>query len=156
MKKLLLAAVAVVSLAACSRNNGTDEITPEPVSPIVGTWRFEMSKVVSGADGSVMREIYHFECTKKHNIEFRVDGVYIDRAFSTLSGGGCKPYEEGVSRYVYNPTTKILKYIYLDHDGYEEEVFLLDANNLGIVKWRYDQDKDGVTDKEVYFYVRQN
>ena len=37
MKKLLLAAVAVVSLTACSRNNGADEITPEPVSPIVGT-----------------------------------------------------------------------------------------------------------------------
>ena len=33
MKKLLLVATALVSLVACNRNNGTDEIAPEPVSP---------------------------------------------------------------------------------------------------------------------------
>lgn len=157
MKKLLLAAVAVVSLTACSRNNGTDEIAPEPVSPILGTWRYEIAKVISGADGSVIHEIHPGKCSKKDNIEFRAEGVRIDREFLTLSGGECKPVEDEESRYEYNSTAKILKHIYLgDEDGYEVEVFLLDANNLGLVKWRYDKDGDGVTDKEVLFYVRQN
>jgi len=74
MKKLLLVATALVSLVACNRNNGTDEITPEPVSPIVGTWKYVRTEIISGVDGSTLNTRVPDECGSKNTLEFRVDG----------------------------------------------------------------------------------
>ena len=155
MKKLLLAAVAVVSLTACSRNNGTDEITPEPVSPIVGTWRHVRTEIISGADGSKLETRVPDECGSKNTLEFRVDGKHIDKEFIKI-GGQCTQDGDEESRYDYNPATKILKLTYSDGSVEQEEVFLLDATNLHILPEEYDYNRDGVDDKVIMFYVRQN
>lgn len=155
MKKLLLAAVAVVSLAACSRNNGTDEIAPEPVSPIVGTWRHVRTEIISGADGSTLNTRVPDECGSKNTLEFRVDGKHIDKEFIKI-GGQCTQDGGEESRYDYNPATKILKLTYSDGSVEQEEVFLLDATNLHILPEEYDYNRDGVDDKVIMFYVRQN
>ena len=139
MKKLLLAAVAVVGLTACSRNNGADEITPEPVSPIVGTWKYVRTEIISGVDGSTLNTRVPDECGSKNTLEFRVDGKHIEE-----------------SRYDYNPATKILKLTYSDGSVEQEEVFLLDATNLHILPEEYDYNGDGFDDKVIMFYVRQN
>ena len=155
MKKLLLAAVAVVSLTACSRNNGTDEITPEPVSPIVGTWKYVRTEIISGADGSKLETRVPDECGSKNTLEFRVDGKHIDKEFIKI-GGQCTHDGDEESRYDYNPATKILKLTYSDGSVEQEEVFLLDATNLHILPEEYDYNRDGVDDKVIMFYVRQN
>ena len=155
MKKLLLAAVAVVSLTACSRNNGTDEITPEPVSPIVGTWKYVRTEIISGADGSKLETRVPDECGSKITLEFRVDGKHIDKEFIKI-GGQCTQDGDEESRYDYNPATKILKLTYSDGSVEQEEVFLLDATNLHILPEEYDYNRDGVDDKVIMFYVRQN
>ena len=155
MKKLLLAAVAVVSLTACSRNNGTDEITPEPVSPIVGTWKYVRTEIISGVDGSTLNTKVPDECGSKNILEFRVDGKHIDKEFIKI-GGQCTQDGDEESRYDYNPATKILKLTYSDGSVEQEEVFLLDATNLHILPEEYDYNRDGVDDKVIMFYVRQN
>lgn len=155
MKKLLLAAVAVVSLTACSRNNGTDEIAPEPVSPIVGTWKYVRTEIISGVDGSTLNTRVPDECGSKNTLEFRVDGKHIDKEFIKI-GGQCTQDGDEESRYDYNPATKILKLTYSDGSVEQEEVFLLDATNLHILPEEYDYNRDGVDDKVIMFYVRQN
>ena len=155
MKKLLLAAVAVVSLTACSRNNGTDEIAPEPVSPIVGTWKYVRTEIISGVDGSTLNTRVPDECGSKNTLEFRVDGKHIDKEFIKV-GGQCTQDGDEESRYDYNPATKILKLTYSDGSVEQEEVFLLDATNLHILPEEYDYNRDGFDDKVIMFYVRQN
>ena len=155
MKKLLLVATALVSLVACNRNNGTDEITPEPVSPIVGTWKYVRTEIISGADGSKLETRVPDECGSKNTLEFRVDGKHIDKEFIKI-GGQCTQDGDEESRYDYNPATKILKLTYSDGSVEQEEVFLLDATNLHILPEEYDYNRDGVDDKVIMFYVRQN
>ena len=155
MKKLLLAAVAVVGLTACSRNNGTDEITPEPVSPIVGTWKYVRTEIISGTDGSTLNTRVPDECGSQNTLEFRVDGKHIDKEFIKV-GGQCTQDGDEESRYDYNPATKILKLTYSDGSVEQEEVFLLDATNLHILPEEYDYNRVGVDDKVIMFYVRQN
>ena len=152
MKKLLLAAV-VVSLTTCSRNNGTDEITPEPVSPIVGTWRHVRTEIVSGADGSTLSTRVPDECESQNTLEFRGDGKHIDKEFIKV-GGQCTQDGDEESRYDYNPATKILKFTYSDGSVEQEEVLLLDTTNLHLIPEVYDYDGDGVDDKVIMFYVR--
>jgi len=154
MKKLLLAAVAVVSLVACNRNNGTDEITSEPVSPIVGTWKYVRTEIISGADVSKLETRVPDECGSKNTLEFRVDGKHIDKEFIKI-GGQCTQDGDEESRYDYNPATKILKLTYSD-GSVEQEKVLLDATNLLRLREEYDYDGDGVHDKVIMFYVRQN
>ena len=155
MKKLLLAAVAVVSLVACNRNNGTDEITSEPVSPIVGTWKYVRTEIISGADVSKLETRVPDECGSKNTLEFRVDGKHIDKEFIKI-GGQCTQDGDEESRYDYNSATKILKFTYSDGSVEQEEVLLLDATNLHLIPEVYDYDRDGVDDKVIMFYVRQN
>ena len=155
MKKLLLVATALVSLVACNRNNGTDEIAPEPVSPIVGTWKYVRTEIISGADGSKLETRVPDECGSKNTLEFRVDGKHIDKEFIKI-GGQCTQDGDEESRYDYNPATKILKLTYSDGSVEQEEVFLLDATNLHILPEEYDYNRDGVDDKVIMFYVRQN
>ena len=133
MKKLLLVATALVSLVACNRNNGTDEIAPEPVSPIVGTWRHVRTEIISGADGSTLQTHVSSPCESKSTVEFRTNGTY-----------------------TYDVARKTLKST--DEDGVIDvfEILLLNKTNLHWVTGLYDHDRDGVTDKEVLFYVRQN
>lgn len=155
MKKLLLVATALVSLVACNRNNGTDEIAPEPVSPIVGTWKYVRTEIISGVDGSTLNTRVPDECGSKNTLEFRVDGKHIDKEFIKV-GGQCTQDGDEESRYDYNPATKILKLTYSDGSVEQEEVFLLDATNLHILPEEYDYNRDGFDDKVIMFYVRQN
>ena len=155
MKKLLLAAVAVVSLTACNRNNGTDEITPESVSPIVGTWKYVRTEIISGTDSSTLNTRIPDECGSKNTLEFRVDGKHIDKEFIKV-GGQCTQDGDEESRYDYNSATKILKFTYSDGSVEQEEVLLLDATNLHLIPEVYDYDGDGIDDKVIMFYVRQN
>ena len=114
MKKLLLAAVAVVSLTACSRNNGTDEITPEPVSPIVGTWRHVRTEIISGADGSTLQTHVSSPCESKSTVEFRTNGTYTYKDFVDVAGN-CVPDGDETRTYTYDVARKTLKST--DEDG---------------------------------------
>ena len=152
MKKLLLAVVAVVSLTACSRNNGTDE---QQAFPLVGTWKYVRTEIISGADGSTLNTRVPDECGSKNTLEFRVDGKHIDKEFIKV-GGQCTQDGDEESRYDYNSATKILKFTYSDGSVEQEEVLLLDATNLHLIPEVYDYDGDGIDDKVIMFYVRQN
>ena len=155
MKKLLLVATALVSLVACNRNNGTDEITPEPVSPIVGTWRHVRTEIISGADGSTLQTHVSSPCESKSTVEFRTNGTYTYKDFVDVAGN-CVPDGDETRTYTYDVARKTLKST--DEDGVIDvfEILLLNKTNLHWVTGLYDHDRDGVTDKEVLFYVRQN
>ena len=157
MKKLLLVATTLVSLVACNRNNGTDEITPEPVSPIVGTWRHVRTEIISGADASTLYTGIPNECESKSTLEFKEDGRHIDNEFIELGiGGRCVNDGDWNSKYEYNPITKILNITYSDRRVEQKKVLLLDATNLYIITREGYYDNDKIKDKEVHFYVRQN
>ena len=152
MKKLLLAAVAVVSLTACSRNNGADE---QQAFPLVGTWKYVRTEIISGTDSSTLNTRIPDECGSKNTLEFRVDGKHIDKEFIKV-GGQCTQDGDEESRYDYNSAAKILKFTYSDGSVEQEEVLLLDATNLHLIPEVYDYDGDGIDDKVIMFYVRQN
>ncbi len=154
MKKLLLAAVAVVSLTACSRNNGTDE---QQAFPLVGTWKYVRTEIISGADASTLYTGIPNECESKSTLEFKVDGRHIDNEFIELDiGGRCVNDGDWNSKYEYNPITKILNITYSDRRVEQKKVLLLDATNLYIITREGYYDSDKIKDKEVKFYVRQN
>ena len=154
MKKLLLAAVTVVSLTACSRNNGTDE---QQTFPLVGTWKYVRTEIISGADASTLYTGIPNECESKSTLEFKEDGRHIDNEFIELGiGGRCVNDGDWNSKYEYNPITKILNITYSDRRVEQKKVLLLDATNLYIITREGYYDSDKIKDKEVLFYVRQN
>ena len=154
MKKLLLAAVAVVSLTACSRNNGTDE---QQTFPLVGTWKYVRTEIISGADASTLYIGIPNECESKSTLEFKEDGRHIDNEFIELGiGGRCVNDGDWNSKYEYNPITKILNITYSNGSVEQKKVLLLDATNLYIITREGHYDSDKIKDKEVKFYVRQN
>ena len=154
MKKLLLAAVTVVSLTACSRNNGTDE---QQTFPLVGTWKYVRTEIISGADASTLYTGIPNECESKSTLEFKEDGRHIDNEFIELGiGGRCVNDGDWNSKYEYNPITKILNITYSDRRVEQKKVLLLDATNLYIITHEGYYDSDKIKDKEVKFYVRQN
>ena len=154
MKKLLLAAVTVVSLTACSRNNGTDE---QQTFPLVGTWKYVRTEIISGADASTLYTGIPNECESKSTLEFKEDGRHIDNEFIELGiGGRCVNDGDWNSKYEYNPITKILNITYSNGSVEQKKVLLLDATNLYIITHEGYYDSDNIKDKEVKFYVRQN
>ena len=154
MKKLLLAAVTVVSLTACSRNNGTDE---QQTFPLVGTWKYVRTEIISGADASTLYTGIRNECESKSTLEFKEDGRHIDNEFIELDiGGRCVNDGDWNSKYEYNPITKILNITYSNGSVEQKKVLLLDATNLYIITREGHYDSDKIKDKEVKFYVRQN
>jgi lipoprotein len=154
MKKLLLAAVTVVSLTACSRNNGTDE---QQTFPLVGTWKYVRTEIISGADASTLYTGIPNECESKSTLEFKEDGRHIDNEFIELGiGGRCVNDGDWNSKYEYNPITKILNITYSNGSVEQKKVLLLDATNLYIITREGHYDSDKIKDKEVKFYVRQN
>lgn len=154
MKKLLLAAVTVVSLTACSRNNGTDE---QKTFPLVGTWKYVRTEIISGADASTLYTGIPNECESKSTLEFKEDGRHIDNEFIELGiGGRCVNDGDWNSKYEYNPITKILNITYSNGSVEQKKVLLLDATNLYIITREGHYDSDKIKDKEVKFYVRQN
>ena len=154
MKKLLLAAVAVVSLTACSRNNGMDE---QQAFPLVGTWKYVRTEIISGADASTLYTGIPNECESKSTLEFKEDGRHIDNEFIELGiGGRCVNDGDWNSKYEYNPITKILNITYSNGSVEQKKVLLLDATNLYIITHEGYYDSDNIKDKEVKFYVRQN
>ena len=154
MKKLLLVAVAVVSLTACSRNSGADE---QQAFPLVGTWKYVRTEIISGADASTLYTGIPNECESKSTLEFKEDGRHIDNEFIELGiGGRCVNDGDWNSKYEYNPITKILNITYSNGSVEQKKVLLLDATNLHLIPEVYDYDGDGIDDKVIMFYVRQN
>ena len=153
MKKLLLAAVAVVSLTACSRNNGADE---QQAFPLVGTWKYVRTEIISGADASTLYTGIPNECESKSTLVFKEDGSHVVNECIELGfGGRCVNDGEWNSKYEYNPITKILNITYSNR-RVEQKKVLLDATNLYIITREDYYDSDKIKDKEVKFYVRQN
>ena len=65
MKKFILTMAALLSLAACSRNSGTDEPTPQPLSSILGKWKYTGSKTLNKADNTVLGNNPADDCSGK-------------------------------------------------------------------------------------------
>ena len=64
MKNFLFAVAALLSLAACKRDD-------EPAYPLLGTWRYTGGNFISGADGSSFNPHPANPCDSQSTIEFK-------------------------------------------------------------------------------------
>ena len=146
---------ALLSLAACSRNSGTDEPTPQPASPIVGTWKFTGGKFISGANGTVFDLHTASNCEGQNSFVFKADGTTVETEHS-LSGSNCIVYRTTNYTYSYNAQTKTLTLTENGGTPQTKEVIKLDNNTFEYVHFFHDQNGDGVLDKGVSIYTRVN
>ena len=146
MKNFLFAVAALLSLAACKRDE-------EPVSPLLGTWRYTGGNFISGADDSPFNPHPANSCDSQSTIEFK-KGFYAVRQDFKVVSGTCTPEAVENLRYTYNEATKVLKLI--ASDGTEEEytVSLLDGSNLHLETPIGDANTDGINDKDLDTYTK--
>ena len=146
---------ALLSLAACSRNSGTDEPTPQPASPIVGTWKFTGGKFISGANGTVFDLHTASNCQGQDTFVFKADGTAVETRHS-LSGSNCVVDNTTNYTYSYNTQTKELTLTQGGGTPQTKEVVKLDNNTFEYVYNISDENSDGTPDKVVHIYTRAN
>ncbi len=156
MKHFFLIMAALLSLAACSRNSGTDEPTPQPLSSPVGTWKFTGYKSINGANGTVFNPYAADDCQGQDTFVFNTDGTAREIAHYK-SGGICNTRPIANYTYSYNATTKELT-LTRSFDGFTttHQVIKLDNNTFEYVNNLYDGNGDGVPDKNVLIWTRTN
>ena len=156
MKHFFLTMAALLSLAACSRNSGTDEPTPQPAPSILGTWKFTGYKSINGADGSEFNLWPADNCQGQDTFVFNTDGT-AGKIAHLRSGGICNTQPIANHIYSYNATTKELT-LTRSFDGFTttHQVIKLESNTLEYVNNLYDGNGDGVLDKNVFIYTRAN
>lgn len=146
---------ALLSLAACSRNSGTDEPTPQPASSIVGTWKYTGMKVLDGKN--ILNVLYSNpanDCTGKNTFVFNTDGTAVN-TWHYYSGSNCNARTDNFT-YSYNATTKELTLTQGGGTPETHEVVRLESNTLEYVYNFRDQNGDGTLDKQVFIYTRVN
>ena len=146
---------ALLSLAACSRNSGTDEPTPQPASPIVGTWKFTGLKYINGANSTVFNPYAASNCEGQDTFVFKADGTAVETRHS-LSGSNCVVDNTTNYTYSYNTQTKELTLTQGGGTPQTKEVIRLESNTLEYVYSVSDKNSDGVLDKVVHIYTRVN
>ena len=145
MKKFILTMAALLSLAACSRNSGTDEPTPQPLSSILGKWKYTGSKTLNKADNTVLGNNPADDCSGKSTYEFKKDIVI--REFHYMSGGTCER-EDPTYTYSYDETTKVIELKESNGLVYTYTV-VVDGNNLQLINEVGDK-------KGVFMYTKAN
>ena len=104
MKHFFLIMAALLSLAACSRNSGTDEPTLQPLSSPVGTWKFTGSKYINGVNGSEFDPYTADNCQGQDTFVFNTDGTAVN-TWHYYFGSNCNAMTDNYT-YSYNATTK--------------------------------------------------
>ncbi len=155
MKHFILAMAALLSLAACSRNSGTDEPAPQPASPIVGTWKFTGYKSINGVNGSEFDPYTADNCQGQNTFVFNTDGTAVETLHSSLKQT-CIVHRTTNYTYSYNAQTKILTLTTNGGTPQTKEVIKLDNHTLEYVYNISDRNGDGTPDKEVLIYTRAN
>ena len=155
MKHFFLIMAALLSLAACSRNSGTDEPTPQPLSSPVGTWKFTGSKYINGVNGSEFDPYTADNCQGQDTFVFNTDGTAVETRHS-LSGSNCNLNVTINYTYSYNATTKELTLTTNGGTPETHEVVKLDNNTFEYVHDFYDGNGDGTPDKIVFIFTRTN
>ena len=155
MKHFFLIMAALLSLAACSRNSGTDEPAPQPASPILGTWKFTGLKYINGANGSEFDPQTANNCDGRDTFIFKADGTAVETRHY-YSGSNCNARTNNYT-YSYNAETKELT-LTRSVDGFTttHQVIKLDNNTFEYVYSFYDKNSDGTLDKNVFIYTRAN
>ena len=146
---------ALLSLAACSRNSGTDEPTPQPLSSPVGKWKYTGYKFISGANGTELAPHTASNCEGQDTFVFKADGTAVETEHS-LSGSNCVVNATTNYTYSYNATTKELTLTQGGGTPETHEVVRLDNNTFEYVDDSYDYDGDGISDKFVFTFTRTN
>jgi lipoprotein len=68
MKQFFLVMAALLSLAACKRDD-------DPAPSILGTWKFTGYKSINGVDGSVFNPYAADNCQEQDTFVFNTDGT---------------------------------------------------------------------------------
>ena len=155
MKHFFLIMAALLSLAACSRNSGTDEPAPQPVSPIVGKWKYTGLKYINGANSTVFDPQTANNCEGRDTFIFKEDGTAEETLHSSL-GHTCFVNDTRNYTYSYNAQTKELTLTQGGGTPQTKEVIRLESNTLEYVYSVSDKNSDGVLDKVVHIYTRVN
>ena len=156
MKNFLFAVAALLSLAACSRNIGTDESNLELNSPssIIGTWQFTGSKIISGANGSVLLSVaVGSNCSSLDTFVFKTDGTAVERIHSQR-GSGCATLHTNNYTFSYNVERKTLKLTDEDENVQTKKIRYLDDTHLEFIFNTGDYNEDGSFDKFVSVFTK--
>ena len=144
---------ALLSLAACSRNSGTDEPAPQPLSSPVGKWKYTGMKTLDGKN--ILNVLYSNPadgCTGKETFVFNTDGVAVNIRHY-YSGSNCHATTYNYT-YSYNAQTKELTFTKNGGAPKTDEVIKLDNHTLEYVTHLSDENGDGTPDKNVVIWTR--
>lgn len=149
MKKLLLASVALVSLAACRNDDNSNDS-----ASIVGTWHESKSIVISGKDNkTVLYTSVSDDCEKKSTFEFTNTNKVIVKAYEFYNNA-CQALDPETLSYTYTSSTGKTVISYpgqTETDTYDTKV---SANELQLSSPINDENQDGVADIEVLYFTR--
>ena len=148
MKQFFLIMAALLSLAACKRDD-------DPAPSILGTWKFTGYKSINGADGSEFNPQAADDCEGKNTFVFKADGT-AGETFYSPSGSDCVVNGTQNYTYSYNAQTKELTLTANGGTPETHEVVRLDNNTFEYVHDFYDGNGDGTPDKIVFIFTRAN
>ncbi len=148
MKKLILIALASLSLISCRKDDDEKE-----ESLILGTWNLTKIQVISGKDNSVLSSVAVIDCPDKRKYEFS-DNKYKLTYFkdSFLVHCDVNEIENGEFTYDKNQKYVLFNSTYGQNNySYGVNVNAITSTELQIYEssFPYDANGDGINDKYV-------
>ncbi|WP_379964644.1 lipocalin family protein [Epilithonimonas sp. UC225_85] len=155
MKKLILIALASLSIIACRKDDDNEK--SEPL--IVGTWKTTDYIAISGKDGSIIfsNTIPETDCIRKSKYTYKTNGKFVAEYFLNIQTGQCGNvgFPEEMD-YIYNESAKTISY---KIDGITQDlinVYSLSKTEMQIlVSDNMDQNSDGIPDRILKIYIKQ-
>ena len=148
MKKIYLLGAVSLLLFSCK----TDDDNEINISSIVANWKFSKAEVISGSNNTVLYSETIVGCDANTTFEFKNDGKYAIRYFLEQNNQCQFDYEDAwLYNYDQTAQTIVTKRSNSSHtemykveklNDYELVLFLYDD---------YDQNNDGIEDKNVYY-----
>ncbi len=154
MKKLILIALASLSLISCRKDDDEKE-----ESLILGTWKTIEYRYISGKDGSIiyLATIPETDCLRKSNYIYKNNGKFVTEFFYNSETGECGniAYTEE-SDYVYNESEKTISYKFDNSNEEITKVYSLTKTEMQILIQEVpDHNNDGIDDKIIRVYKRK-
>lgn len=148
MKKLILIALASLSIISCRKDDDEKE-----ESLIFGTWNLTKIQVISGKDNSVISSYLITDCPEKRKYEF-FDNQYKITYFKDSFMVACDVLETENGEFTYDKNQKYILFkstFGSNNYSYAVNVNSISTNELQISEsnFSYDANGDGIDDKEV-------
>ncbi|RKE80420.1 lipocalin family protein [Epilithonimonas arachidiradicis] len=147
MKKLILFALASLSIISCRKDDDESQAT------IVGTWKID-KHITRYGNGSTVTDVLD-DCEIKTNITFSNDGTVSSVGYfkSDESSTNCQIHNSK-GTYDYQESNKTITLLLEEEGVTTAEVENLTSNHLTLVAMQHDFDGDGTDDKLIRIFKK--